>query len=175
MGREAGWNMKECFRKQALEMWYGNQLNDFLPFCFNTLIIQGVSRLVSKVTHPFSRTYVDAAGCPFAWWSGIEPDLVFEKKIWNVLFCQVQGHVQARPGFQAQPRKGQPTVSMYVWEKGCLTFYTHRETPCTSVDEENWGTFIVKITSKAVGSISKKAGVSHKIYQFLWTLYSVGA
>ena len=44
------------------------------------IYIQGVSRLVSKVIPPFSRTYVDAAGCPFAWWSGIEPDLVFWKK-----------------------------------------------------------------------------------------------
>ena len=28
------------------------------------LNVQGVSRLVSQVTHPFSWTYVDAAGCP---------------------------------------------------------------------------------------------------------------
>ena len=29
--------------------------------------LQGVSRLLSFLTHPFSRTYVDAAGCPFIW------------------------------------------------------------------------------------------------------------
>ena len=26
--------------------------------------------------------------------------------------------------------KGEPAASMYVREKGCLTFYTNRETPC---------------------------------------------
>ena len=27
--------------------------------------------------------------------------------------------------------KGQPAVSTYVWEKGCITFDTNRDTPCS--------------------------------------------
>ena len=36
--------------------------------------------------------------------------LFFEKKISHFLFCQGQGHVQAQPGFQAQPSLQQVQV-----------------------------------------------------------------
>ena len=45
-----------------------------------TELLQGDSQLVSKVDHPFFRTYVDidAAGCPFKCWTGIVVDLIFK-------------------------------------------------------------------------------------------------
>ena len=49
-------------------------------------IVQGVPRLVWQVGHPFFRTYVDAAGCPFTWWSGIVADLIFWKKHFEIFF-----------------------------------------------------------------------------------------
>ena len=35
--------------------------------------------------------------------------------------------------------KGQPAASMYAQQKGCLTFYTHRETPCIRREEGERG------------------------------------
>ena len=43
--------------------------------------LQGLSRLLSFLTHPFSQTYVDAAGCPFMWWMSNVVDLIFWEKI----------------------------------------------------------------------------------------------
>ena len=44
-------------------------------------LLQGVHRSITILTPPFSRTYVDAAGCPFTWWTGIIADLIF----WNII------------------------------------------------------------------------------------------
>ena len=44
-----------------------------------------------KVTPPFSRTYVDAAGSPFTWWTGIVADLIFWKKILNFFILSGSG------------------------------------------------------------------------------------
>ena len=44
-------------------------------------VLQGDPRLVSQVNHPFFRTYVGAAGCPFTWWMGNVVGLIFWKKI----------------------------------------------------------------------------------------------
>ena len=52
---------------------------------------QGVPLLLSFLKPPFSRTYVDAAGCPFTWWSGIVPDLIFGKKNLNFFFVSGSG------------------------------------------------------------------------------------
>ena len=56
--------------------------------------LQGVSQWVNIFRHPFSRTYVDAAGCPFMCWTGIVPDSIFWKKMWIFI---------AQPGLQTQP------------------------------------------------------------------------
>ena len=59
-------------------------------------------RLVSQVTPPFSRTYVDATGCPFTCWTSNGLGLIFLKtKFENLFFCHGQAQVQAQPGFQA--------------------------------------------------------------------------
>ena len=55
------------------------------------LILQGVPRLVSQVTLPFSRTYIGGAGCPFTWWTRIVSDLIFWKKFWNLFFLSWSG------------------------------------------------------------------------------------
>ena len=52
-------------------------------------IIQGVHRSTWILTPPFSRTYVDAAGCPFRCWTGIVADLIFWKK--NLKFFILSG------------------------------------------------------------------------------------
>ena len=62
----------------------------------NTTCCHGVSRWILKVRHRFSRTYVDAAGCPFTW-TGIVVDLIL--KILNIFY---QGQAQAQPGFWSQ-------------------------------------------------------------------------
>ena len=70
---------------------------------------------MSKVTPPFSRTYVDAAGCPFTWWSGIVADLIFWKK--NLKFFILSG---SRPGtsstwFSGSARFAACSSSCYPW------------------------------------------------------------
>ena len=82
--------------------------------------IQGVSRLLWKVTHPFfTHTVTQQAvllrGDQAYWWIGF-----FEKKFRIFLFCQVQGQVQAQPGFQVQPSLQQVQVDVI---RGYSTFW----------------------------------------------------
>ena len=53
-------------------------------------ILQGVSRIVSKVIHPFFRTYFDESGCPFTCWTSNGVGLNFWKKILNFLLVMVR-------------------------------------------------------------------------------------
>ena len=49
------------------------------------------------------------------------------KKISNIFFQKIKSSTMP-----VQHVKGQPAAATYVREKGRLTFYTHRETPCSS-------------------------------------------
>ena len=47
--------------------------------------------------HPFSQTHVDAAGCPFTWWLGIQVPYIFWKKLKFLLRQgQDQDHLKTR-------------------------------------------------------------------------------
>ena len=66
--------------------WYLKAIIACLDFISLFYLLQGVHRSITILTPSFSRTYVDAAGCPFTWWTGIIADLIFWEKISKCYF-----------------------------------------------------------------------------------------
>ena len=94
--------------------------------------IQGVSRLLSFLRHPFSRTYVGAAGCPFTWWSGIVADLIFWKKILKFFFGSGSGPGTSPAWFSGSAWFWASSSSCYLWVFNFLAWKPLRMVNLTS-------------------------------------------
>ena len=81
--------------------------------CSEYHYIQGVSRLVSQMRRPFSRTHVDESGCPFMCWTSNVVGLIFWKKILKFLILPGSG-----PGTSSDWFSG----SAWFWAWSRLSF-----------------------------------------------------
>ena len=75
--------------------------------------IQGVPRLVSQVTPPFSRTYVDVAGCPFTCWTSNGLGLIVWKKILTFFILAGSGPRTSSAWFSGSSRFAASSSSCY--------------------------------------------------------------
>ena len=78
-------------------------------------IVQGVPWLVSQVGHPFFRTYIDAASCPFTWWTGNVVGLIFWKKFLKFLILSGLGPSTSSGCFSGSAPFSASSSSCYQW------------------------------------------------------------
>ena len=108
------------------QFWVNDHKGGWCTWPYNTYregyLLQGVPQLLCKVIPTFSRTYVDAAGCPFTWWSGIEADLVFWKNFLTFFILSGSGPGTSSDWFSGSVQFAASSSSCYPQVFNFLTW-----------------------------------------------------